>query len=63
MLLKTAGLAGLAGLLVYAAAGAVVAWQVRRGSLRDDPQHDLDAHALLSIVMCWPHDLQSLRSS
>jgi hypothetical protein len=62
MLLRGAGLAALAGLLTYAAAGALVARKVRRGSLADDPDHDLDAHALLSIVMCWPHDLQSLRA-
>ncbi|HLG73016.1 MAG TPA: hypothetical protein VK009_21560 [Chloroflexota bacterium] len=61
MLLRTAGLAAVAGLLAYAAAGAVVAWKVRESSLADDPEHDLDAHALLSIVMCWPHDVQSLR--
>ena len=61
MLLKSTGLAALAGLLAYAAAGAIVAYKVRRLSLADDPDHDLDAHALLSIVMCWPHDLQSLK--
>jgi hypothetical protein len=61
MLLKTAALTAVTGLVVYAAAGALVAWQIRRGSLQDDPQHDLDAHALMSIVMCWPHDVQSLR--
>ena len=61
MLLKGAGLAALVGLLAYAAAGAVVASKVRRQSLADDPDHDLDIHALLSIVMCWPHDVQSLR--
>ncbi len=61
MLLKGMVLAGLGGLLAYAAAGAVVAYKVRRHSLADDPDHDLDLHALLSIVMCWPHDAQSLR--
>jgi hypothetical protein len=60
MLLRMAGLAAFAG-LIYATAGAVVAWKVRRLSLADDPQHDLDAHALLSIMLCWPHDVQSLR--
>jgi hypothetical protein len=61
MLLRSTALAAFAGLMAYAAAGAVVAWKVRRLSLADDPEHELDAHALLSIVMCWPHDLQSLR--
>lgn len=55
-------LAAAGGLLVYASAGAVVAYKVRRMSLADDPEHAVDAHALLSIVMCWPHDVQSLRS-
>jgi hypothetical protein len=54
-------LAAIGALLAYAAAGAVVAYKVRHLSLADDPEHDLDAHALLSIVMCWPHDVQSLR--
>ena len=45
---------------LYGAAGAWVAHRIRRDSLRDDPDHDLDLHALLSIVMCWPHDVQSL---
>jgi hypothetical protein len=62
MLLKAAGLAALAGLLAYSAAGAVVASKVRRQSLADDPEHDLNLHALLSIVMCWPHDVQSLKA-
>ena len=61
MVFKSAGLAALAGLLAYAAAGAIVACKVRRSSLADDPDHRPDAHALLSIVMCWPHDVQSLR--
>lgn len=61
MLFKGAGLAALAGLLAYATAGAIVAYKVRQSSLADDPEHELDGHALLSIVMCWPHDLQSLR--
>ncbi|HVA24982.1 MAG TPA: hypothetical protein VMW62_11395 [Chloroflexota bacterium] len=61
MLLKGAGLAAFAGLLAYATAGALVACKVRRSSLADDPEHALDAHALLSIVMCWPHDVQSLK--
>ncbi len=63
MPLRAFGLAAFAGLLAYAAAGAVVAWKVRRSSLADDPDHDLDVHALLSIVMCWPHDVQSLRGA
>lgn len=62
MLLKGAALAALAGLLAYTAAGAFVASKVRRQSLADDPDHDLDMHALLSIVMCWPHDVQSLKA-
>lgn len=62
MIAKALLLAVAGGLLVYASAGAVVAYKVRRMSLVDDPEHDLDAHALLSIVMCWPHDVQSLRS-
>ena len=62
MLLRSLLLAALAGLAAYAAAGAVVAYNVRRLSLQDDPDHDLDAHALLSIVLCWPHDAQSLRA-
>ena len=62
MLLKGLALTGLGGLLAYAAAGAVVAFKVRQLSLADDPDHDLDLHALLSIVMCWPHDAQCLRS-
>jgi len=49
------------GLLAYALAGSVVAAEVRRRSLADDPQHPLDLHALLSIVLCWPHDVQELR--
>ena len=61
VLLKSAGLLALAGLLAYATAGAVVAAKVRHLSLADDPDHDLDLHALLSIVMCWPHDVQSLK--
>ncbi|MFI5267722.1 MAG: hypothetical protein ACHQ7M_10140 [Chloroflexota bacterium] len=61
MLFKSAGLAAFAGLLMYAAAGAIVARKIRQSSLGDDPDHELDAHALLSIVMCWPHDLQSLK--
>jgi hypothetical protein len=61
MLFKGAGLAAVAGLLAYAAAGAIVAYKVRLASLADDPDHQLDAHALLSIVMCWPHDVQSLK--
>jgi len=61
MLFKGAGLAAFAGLLAYAAAGVVVACKVRRQSLADDPDYELDAHALLSIVMCWPHDVQSLK--
>jgi len=61
MLLKAVFLFGAAGLAAYGAAGAVVAYKVRRLSLADDPEHDLDAHALLSIVLCWPHDVQSLR--
>lgn len=62
VLFKGVGLAAVAGLLTYAAAGAVVAWKVRHMSLADDPEHELDAHALLSIIMCWPHDVQSLKS-
>ena len=62
MLLKAALLTAAAGLAAYSAAGALVAARVRRDSLRDDPEHDLDLHALLSIVMCWPHDVQSFRS-
>lgn len=54
-------MAAFAGLLAYATAGALVACKVRRSSLADDPEHALDAHALLSIVMCWPHDVQSLK--
>jgi hypothetical protein len=49
-----------AGVAVYVLVGAYVARQVRRQSLRDDPEHDLDLHALASIVMCWPHDVQTL---
>ena len=52
--------AALAGLLLYILAGAYVARLVRRDSLRDDPEHDLDLHALASIVMCWPHDVQTV---
>jgi hypothetical protein len=61
MLLRGLALAAAGGLLAYALAGSVVAYKVRRLSLADDPDHDLDLHALLSIVMCWPHDLQALR--
>jgi len=61
ILMRAILITALAGLLAYAAAGSVVAFKVRRSSLTDDPDHDLDLHALLSIVMCWPHDLQSLR--
>jgi hypothetical protein len=61
VLVKAVALALLGGLAAYSAAGAVVAARVRQDSLRDDPEHDLDLHALLSIVMCWPHDVQSLR--
>ena len=52
--------AALLGLALYAVAGAAIAYLVRQDSLRDDPDHALDLHALLSIVMCWPHDVQSL---
>jgi hypothetical protein len=48
------------GLIVYVLAGSYVARRIRRESLRDDPEHDLDLHALASIVMCWPHDVQTL---
>ncbi|MBV8085910.1 MAG: hypothetical protein JO247_13965 [Chloroflexi bacterium] len=48
------------GLTLYVLVGAYVARLVRRDSLRDDPEHDLDLHALASIVMCWPHDVQTL---
>jgi len=48
------------GLLMYVLAGAYVARLIRRASLRDDPEHDLDLHALASIVMCWPHDVHGL---
>jgi len=61
MIVRGFVLGAVAGLLAYAAAGSVVAYKVRRLSLADDPEHDLDLHALLSIVMCWPHDLQALR--
>jgi hypothetical protein len=60
-MLKSLLLAAAAGMLLYTAAGAVVAYRVRLMSLADDPQHGLDAHALLSIVLCWPHDAQALR--
>lgn len=62
-MLKAVALAGATGLLGYGLAGAVVAALVNRASRADDPEHPLDAHALLSIVMCWPHDVQSLRRS
>jgi hypothetical protein len=63
MLLRSLPFAALSGLLLYAAAGTIVAYKIRRLSLADDPEHDLDGHALLSIVMCWPHDVQSLRDA
>ncbi|MBV9119527.1 MAG: hypothetical protein JOZ39_02380 [Chloroflexi bacterium] len=55
-------LCGLAGLAVYVVAGAYVASRVRADAEADDPAHPLDLHALASIVMCWPHDIQSLRT-
>ena len=61
MLLRRALIAAACGMALYALAGAYVASHVRAGSLEDDPGHELDAHALLSIMMCWPHDAQSLR--
>ncbi|MHB8621446.1 MAG: hypothetical protein ACYDAG_18115 [Chloroflexota bacterium] len=52
--------AACVGLTMYAIAGGFVAGAIRAASLRDDPEHELDLHALLSIVMCWPHDVQGV---
>ena len=60
LLLRRGLLSALIGLGLYVLAGSWVAYRVRRDSLADDPEHDLDLHALASIVMCWPHDIQTL---
>ena len=60
LLVRRGPLVAAVGLALYALAGAYVAYRVRRDSLVEDPAHDLDLHALASIVMCWPHDVQSL---
>ncbi|MGH2366131.1 MAG: hypothetical protein ACRDHX_15975 [Chloroflexota bacterium] len=48
------------GSAAYAVAGAIVAGGVRRNSLADDPDYPPTLHALLSIMLCWPHDVQTL---
>ncbi|HUZ78103.1 MAG TPA: hypothetical protein VMV93_11040 [Chloroflexota bacterium] len=60
LMLARIAAAAFVGAAAYAAAGAVVALGVRRQSLADDPDYPPNLHALLSIMLCWPHDMQTL---